>query len=69
MDTARPYKRLVPACLERGIGRTTAFNFARQGLLETFRIGRMTFVYVDTLDRLPERIAEAKAERDAKVSP
>lgn len=56
--TARPYRRFVPACTERGIGRTTAFSLAKQGLLETFKLRRMTFVYTDTLDRLPERIAE-----------
>lgn len=59
---SRSYRRLVPACRERDIGRTTAFELARTGLLETFKIGAGTYVYIDSLDSLPERIAAPEKE-------
>lgn len=53
----RRYRRLVPACAERDIGRTMAFELARRGLLETFRIGTARYVFEDSLDELPAKLA------------
>lgn len=51
------YAPLVRACARFGIGRTTAFQFARDGQLETFKIGARTFVMLDSLESLPQRLA------------
>ncbi|MBS0212067.1 MAG: excisionase [Proteobacteria bacterium] len=59
------FRRLVPACAERGIGRTVAFSLAKSGLLETFKLGRATFVYVESLNRLPVKLAERERAKVA----
>lgn len=53
----RRFGPLVAECQARGIGRTVAFNLAREGLIETFHIGRRRFVMLDSLDSLPDRLA------------
>lgn len=63
-NTGRAYARLVPEAHKRGIGRTKAYELEKAGLLETFSIGRAKFVYIDSLDTLPER-ANAKVQRAA----
>lgn len=50
------YAPLVSACAQHGIGRTKAFELARDGKLATFRIGQRTFVKLESLRSLPERI-------------
>jgi hypothetical protein len=50
----------VDECRARGIGRTVAFDLARSGTLETFHIGRRVFVLLDSLDSLPQRMAESE---------
>lgn len=62
--TGRAYGRLVPEAHKRGIGRTKAYELEKAGLLETFSIGRAKFVYIDSLDSLPQR-ANSQAQRDA----
>lgn len=62
--TSRQYGRMVQECLKRGIGRSKAYELASTGLIETFLIGRGKYVYLDSLDSLPER-ANAKAQRAA----
>ena len=54
---APTYAPLVPACAQHGIGRTKAFELAREGKLSTFRIGQRTFVKLDSLRSLPDRLA------------
>jgi hypothetical protein len=62
MATNKDFRPLVPACTERGIGKTTAFDLVKRGLLDTVTIGRKRYVYVASLDALPEKLkAEAKA--------
>lgn len=56
------YSPLVKACLAHGIGRNTAFELARSGKLETFRIGSRRFVYTESLRTLPERLAAEAAK-------
>ena len=51
------YRPLVPACAEHGIGRSTAFELARTGLLQTFTIGTRRYVWLESLRTLPERLA------------
>lgn len=54
------YGPLVPVCAKHGIGRTTAFELARRGELETFRIGARTFVMLDSVATLPERLRKVR---------
>lgn len=54
----RTFGGLVDECAERGIGRSKAFELVRNGYLETFKIGRRTYVKLDSLDTLPERLAD-----------
>jgi len=56
----RAFGPLVDECRARGIGRTVAFDLARQGKLETFHIGRRVFVVLDSLDSLPQRLTETE---------
>lgn len=63
------YAPLVPACAQHGVGRTKAFELARDGWLDTFRIGQRTFVRLDSLRTLPDRLALAELEvRGVKVA-
>ena len=52
------YAPLVFACRAHGIGRTSAFELAKRGLLATHKIGSRTFVDLESLRTLPERLAE-----------
>lgn len=62
MDThPRPYARFVEEAARRGIRRTLAYQLRAAGLIEVFSIGRAAFVYVDTLDALPERLKDPAA--------
>jgi hypothetical protein len=56
--SGRPYRKLVKACAERDIGRTTAFLLRNAGLLTTFKIGSQVYVYLDDLDALPGKLAD-----------
>jgi hypothetical protein len=53
----RPFGGLVREAEKRDIGKTKAFEFAKEGLLETFKIGNRKYVYIDSIDTLPQRIA------------
>ena len=57
----RAFGPMVEECRARGISRTVAFELARDGLLETFSIGRRRYVMLDSLDRLPETLAKRDA--------
>lgn len=58
------YGPLVDVCKAHGISRTRAFQYASQGLLETFSMGNRTYVYVSSVHTLPERLGAA-----SKASP
>lgn len=62
-----PYRPLVDACRARGIGRTTAFELKARGLIDCFNIGRRTFVYLDSLNSLGERLGEAHRASTARI--
>ena len=58
----RTFRALVPACAERDISRTVAFELARKGLIETFLLGKRRYCWIDSLDTLPQRMAELASE-------
>lgn len=62
--TPRPFGGLVELCAARNIGRSTAFELARRGLIETFKIGRRTYCYLDSLDTLGERLSTRPYDRE-----
>lgn len=55
---AREYDRFPEACIERGISRPVAYRLVQVGALATFRLGRTRYVYLDSLETLPERADE-----------
>lgn len=50
------FGKLVPTCRAYGIGRTKAFELAAAGTLDTFTLGRIRFVLVESLKSLPARL-------------
>lgn len=48
---------LVEACKAYGISRSVAFKLVKNKLLDSFTIGMRRYVYVESLDSLPERLA------------
>lgn len=57
------YQRLTVACAAYGIKRSHAYKLAEAGLLDTFKMGKSRFVYLDSLRSLPERLAELEASK------
>lgn len=62
-ETRAPYGPLVSTSATYGISRSVAFAMARAGVLETFRIGRRRYVYIASLDSLPERLQAPSGAR------
>ena len=56
------YGPLIPTCAAYGIKRTRAYEYAANGLLETFLISGRRFVRIESLETLPERIAAAESK-------
>lgn len=54
---------LVECCAAYGIGRTTAFELADKGLLETFKIGTRRYVLLDSLWSLPVKMQDSQQGR------
>ena len=44
---------LVEACARFGIKRTLAFQLAREGRIDVFRLGRKTYCLIESIERLP----------------
>ena len=64
---ARPFLGLVEAAAIRGVSRSIAYELARKGLVETFKIGPRRYVYLDSLDTLGPRLsADARHRGGAK---
>ncbi len=62
-DSKKPaFRPFIEACREHGIPKSTAYVLLRDGLLETFTIGRSRYIYLDSLHTLPERLAKAGRE-------
>lgn len=49
---------LVETCHCYGISRTVAFDLSKKKLLDTFLIGARRYVYLESLQTLPQRLAE-----------
>lgn len=45
---------LVEVCARYGIKRTRAFEFAKEGLVEHFALGRSRMVYIESVERLAD---------------
>lgn len=57
MDTKQPaYGPLVETCRDHGISRSVAYELARDGLLETFKIGARRYVMLASLRDLPQKL-------------
>ncbi len=54
----RTFAPLVEICQVHGISRTVAFDLAKKELLDTFLIGARRYVYLESLQTLPQRLAE-----------
>ena len=62
-----PYGPLVETCAAYGIKRSRAYEYARTGLISTFKLGAKTYVRLSSLDSLPERLA-ASSNSDTAVA-
>jgi hypothetical protein len=51
----RPFAPLLEIAAACGIPRTNAYELVRLDLLETFKIGRVRYVVMDSLRSLPQR--------------
>ena len=58
----RDFRPFIPECAKRGLGKTKSYELANAGLLEVFKIGSKSYVYLDSLLTLPQRLQEAKVE-------
>ena len=66
----RTFAPLLETCAEYGIARSCAFELARKGILETFKVGRRRMVILESLRKLPEHAGpdgtiSLKPDRDA----
>lgn len=52
----RDFAPFPAACIERGISKTVAYDLLNGGLLDTFKIGRRRYVYLDSLLTVAERV-------------
>lgn len=57
-DLSPYFAPLVTSCAAHGISRSVAFELARKGLLETFRINSRRYVMLSSLKSLPERLEQ-----------
>lgn len=55
----RDFRPFIPECAKRGIGKTKAYELANAGLLDVFKIGSKTYIYLDSLLTLPHRLGKA----------
>ena len=59
-ENPREFAPLVEECERNGISRTKAYELAKSGMLDTFRIGNRRLVRLESLRTLPERLAGAE---------
>lgn len=65
MNAHRPYAPLQTAISRYGISRTVAYKLLNRGLLDGFHIGTRRYLYIDSLDALPDALA-AEAARNGR---
>ncbi|MEY3359123.1 MAG: hypothetical protein RLZZ537_191 [Pseudomonadota bacterium] len=61
--TQATFGPMVETCRAYGISRTVAFDLARKGLIEHFSIGSRRYVYIDSLNTLPDRLAKSGGKK------
>ena len=49
MKEQRDFAPFPKACIERGIGKTRAYELLNEGHLDTRKVGRRRYVYLDSL--------------------
>lgn len=59
------FRPFVEEAARRGIGRTKAYELVNAGLLETFLIGSKRYVFLESFDALPERLANIEVRAPA----
>jgi hypothetical protein len=52
----RDFAPFPAACVDRGICKTVAYDLLNGGLLDTFKIGRRRYVYLDSLLTIAEKV-------------
>jgi hypothetical protein len=52
----REFAPFPAACINRGICKTVAYSLSNRGLLDTFKIGRRRYVYLDSLLTVADRV-------------
>lgn len=52
----RDFAPFPAACIDRGIGKTVAYDLLNGGFLDTFKIGRRRYVYLDSLLTIAEKV-------------
>jgi hypothetical protein len=52
----REFAPFPAACINRGICKTVAYDLSNRGLLDTFKIGRRRYVYLDSLLTVADRV-------------
>lgn len=62
-NTTPEYGTLVEVCGRYGIPRSRAFELQKQGLLDTFQIGRRRMVYTESVRTLPQRLAKPSGQQ------
>lgn len=62
---AAEFGPMVETCAAWGIKRNAAFELAKAGLIDTFHIGRKTFVTIASLRALPQRLAKRDDQQAA----
>lgn len=61
----RDYGPFPATVIERGISKTVAYELVGEGLLETFKIGRKRYVYLDSVGDLPKKLQRRQAAAEA----
>lgn len=61
-EPSRDYRPFIPEVRKRGIGKTKAYELVAEGLLDTFLIGTKRYVFLDSLDALPRKLAAMAQE-------
>lgn len=52
----RDFAPFPAACIDRGIRKTVAYELLNGGLLDTFKIGRRRYIYLDSLLTISDKV-------------
>jgi len=59
----RSFGPLLRECKRYGFAKTKAHELAKSGAIAVFKIGNRTFVYLDSLEALPERFSSVGGQQ------